>query len=164
MIGRSLVIQCRAARRGFASMTAASATGGEGRKPSSAGGSGSGSSSDGQGSSLEGGSAASPPSSASFPPRQQLMALLPPLPLYRRLLRAHRRHLPPDMRLLGDEYIRSEFRSHREVENPVHIVSSIEFGPSGQHHCLRIGQRPLTPTCADRFLDRVATLRTEDRR
>lgn len=26
------------------------------------------------------------------------------------------------MRLLGDEYIKSEFRSHREVENPVHIV------------------------------------------
>jgi hypothetical protein len=27
------------------------------------------------------------------------------------------------MRLLGDEYIKSEFRAHREVENPVHIVS-----------------------------------------
>ncbi len=51
------------------------------------------------------------------------MALLPPIPLYRRLLRAHRKFLPREMRLLGDEYIKSEFRAHREVENPVHIVS-----------------------------------------
>ena len=49
-------------------------------------------------------------------------ALLPPIPLYRRLLRAHRKHLPHDMRVLGDEYIKSEFRAHRYVENPVHIV------------------------------------------
>jgi hypothetical protein len=50
------------------------------------------------------------------------LALLPPIPLYRRLLRAHRKHLPREMRLLGDEYIKSEFRAHRNVENPVHIV------------------------------------------
>ena len=50
------------------------------------------------------------------------MALLPPIPLYRRLLRAHRKHLPAEMRLLGDEYVKSEFRAHREVENPMHIV------------------------------------------
>ncbi len=52
------------------------------------------------------------------------MALLPPIPLYRRLLRAHRKHLPREMRLLGDEYVKSEFRAHRDVENPVHIVSA----------------------------------------
>ncbi|KAI9745203.1 MAG: acetate non-utilizing protein 9 [Claussenomyces sp. TS43310] len=51
-----------------------------------------------------------------------LTALLPPIPLYRRLLRAHRKHLPTEMRLLGDEYIKSEFRAHRDVENPVHII------------------------------------------
>ncbi|TVY59177.1 Succinate dehydrogenase assembly factor 3, mitochondrial [Lachnellula cervina] len=50
------------------------------------------------------------------------MALLPPIPLYRRLLRSHRKHLPREMRLLGDEYIKSEFRAHRDVENPVHII------------------------------------------
>ncbi|KAM3157269.1 Succinate dehydrogenase assembly factor 3,<br_mitochondrial [Botrytis cinerea] len=50
------------------------------------------------------------------------MALLPPIPLYRRLFRAHRKHLTREMRLLGDEYIKSEFRQHREVENPVHII------------------------------------------
>jgi hypothetical protein len=50
------------------------------------------------------------------------MALLPPIPLYRRLLRAHRKHLPPEMRVLGDEYIKAEFRAHRNVENPAHLV------------------------------------------
>ncbi|KAL1953057.1 hypothetical protein VTO42DRAFT_3729 [Malbranchea cinnamomea] len=49
-------------------------------------------------------------------------ALLPPLHLYRRLLRLHRKKLPPDLRLLGDEYVKSEFRAHRNVENPIHIV------------------------------------------
>ncbi|KAF2169723.1 hypothetical protein M409DRAFT_52232 [Zasmidium cellare ATCC 36951] len=50
------------------------------------------------------------------------LALLPPIPLYRRLLRAHRKHLPKEMRLLGDEYVKSEFRAHRSTDNPVHIV------------------------------------------
>ncbi|XXG93858.1 hypothetical protein Hte_000107 [Hypoxylon texense] len=50
------------------------------------------------------------------------MALLPPIPLYRRLFRAHRKHLPQEMRLLGDEYIKAEFRAHRNVENPVHLI------------------------------------------
>ncbi|KAF4999527.1 hypothetical protein FGRMN_2396 [Fusarium graminum] len=49
-------------------------------------------------------------------------ALLPPIPLYRRLLRAHRRHLPAEMRLLGDEYIKAEFRAHRKVDNPAHLI------------------------------------------
>ncbi|RKF57060.1 Succinate dehydrogenase assembly factor 3, mitochondrial [Erysiphe neolycopersici] len=50
------------------------------------------------------------------------IALLPPIPLYRRILRTHRKHLPREMRLLGDEYVKSEFRSHKNVENPVHII------------------------------------------
>ena len=50
------------------------------------------------------------------------MALLPPLALYRRILRSHRKHLQPRMRLLGDEYVRAEFRAHRAVENPAHLV------------------------------------------
>ncbi|KAF8622853.1 hypothetical protein AX15_006697 [Amanita polypyramis BW_CC] len=47
--------------------------------------------------------------------------LYPPIPLYRRLLRAHR-FLPSDMRSLGDDYVKAEFRRHREVTNPVHIM------------------------------------------
>ncbi|KAF8470806.1 hypothetical protein BDZ91DRAFT_678107 [Kalaharituber pfeilii] len=50
------------------------------------------------------------------------VSLLPPLALYRRLLRAHRHKLPPDARLLGDEYVKREFRLHRDVDNPLHII------------------------------------------
>jgi hypothetical protein len=50
------------------------------------------------------------------------LALLPPIPLYRRILRSHRKHLPREMRVLGDEYVKAEFRAHRDTENPVHIV------------------------------------------
>ncbi|KAF7559592.1 hypothetical protein G7046_g4558 [Stylonectria norvegica] len=50
------------------------------------------------------------------------MALLPPIQLYRRLLRSHRKHLPGEMRLLGDEYIKAEFRAHRNVDNPAHLI------------------------------------------
>ncbi|KAG5987452.1 hypothetical protein E4U43_000171 [Claviceps pusilla] len=54
--------------------------------------------------------------------RHSSMALLPPLSLYRRLLRAHRKHLPAEMRLLGDEYVKAEFRLHRNVDNPAHLI------------------------------------------
>ncbi|CAG8566502.1 4090_t:CDS:1 [Cetraspora pellucida] len=47
--------------------------------------------------------------------------LLPPLALYRQLLRAHRK-LPPSLRLLGDDYVKSEFRRHQNITNPIHIV------------------------------------------
>ena len=55
------------------------------------------------------------------------MALLPPIPLYRRLLRAHRKFLPHEMRTLGDEYIKAEFRAHRKVDNPAHLVGYLLF-------------------------------------
>ncbi|KAF8181303.1 ACN9-domain-containing protein [Pholiota molesta] len=47
--------------------------------------------------------------------------LYPPLPLYRRILRGHR-NLPWAMRSLGDGYVKSEFRRHKEVTNPVYIM------------------------------------------
>ncbi|KAI1130684.1 hypothetical protein F5Y10DRAFT_234985 [Nemania abortiva] len=50
------------------------------------------------------------------------LAILPPIPLYRRLLRAHRKHLPPEMRVLGDAYVKTEFRLHRNVDNPAHLI------------------------------------------
>ncbi|KAL8984860.1 MAG: hypothetical protein Q9205_001273 [Flavoplaca limonia] len=59
-------------------------------------------------------------SSSGFNPAP--LTLLPPIPLYRRILRAHRKFLKPDERTIGDEYVKSEFRSHRNVENPIHIV------------------------------------------
>ncbi|EPQ53983.1 ACN9-domain-containing protein [Gloeophyllum trabeum ATCC 11539] len=53
--------------------------------------------------------------------REAGASLLPPIPLYRRLLRAHRA-LPLEMRSLGDDYVKAEFRRHRSVTNPVHII------------------------------------------
>ncbi|KAL3471892.1 hypothetical protein BJX99DRAFT_236547 [Aspergillus californicus] len=52
----------------------------------------------------------------------EALALLPPIPLYRRILRVHRRKLDPEMRILGDSYVKSEFRAHRSTENPLHII------------------------------------------
>ncbi|KAJ3967267.1 ACN9-domain-containing protein [Lentinula raphanica] len=48
-------------------------------------------------------------------------ALLPPKPLFRHILRSHR-NLPSEMRSLGDDYVKAEFRRHRAVTNPVHII------------------------------------------
>lgn len=56
------------------------------------------------------------------PLRTAPLAILPPIPLFRRILRSHRKHLDTRMRLLGDEYVKSEFRAHRNIDNPVHIV------------------------------------------
>lgn len=53
--------------------------------------------------------------------------LLLPIPLYRRLLRAHRLYLPAEMRLLGDEYVKAEFRAHRKLDNPAQVVSFFLF-------------------------------------
>ncbi|KAF3172005.1 acetate non-utilizing protein 9 [Orbilia oligospora] len=61
------------------------------------------------------------------------LALLPPIPLYRRILRAHR-HLPAEQRALGDHYVRDEWRKHKDVENPVHIIAFLtEWQLYAQH-------------------------------
>ncbi|KIK95269.1 hypothetical protein PAXRUDRAFT_396816 [Paxillus rubicundulus Ve08.2h10] len=53
--------------------------------------------------------------------RQASATIYPPIPLYRRLLRAHRR-LPIEMRSLGDGYVKAEYRRHQKVTNPVHVM------------------------------------------
>lgn len=67
---------------------------------------------------------ATPASIGSKSSLTEARALLPPLQLYRRILRVHRRKLQPEMRVLGDSYVKSEFRLHKNVENPLHIVCS----------------------------------------
>lgn len=44
------------------------------------------------------------------------MASTRALSLYRSLLRAHKTHLPSEMRGLGDAYVKSEFRLHKSAE------------------------------------------------
>jgi Complex1_LYR-like len=50
------------------------------------------------------------------------LAILPPIPLYRRLLRIHRKKLRPEERIFGDSYVKAEFRRHKDIENPLHII------------------------------------------
>ncbi|KAL1949692.1 hypothetical protein VTO73DRAFT_8573 [Trametes versicolor] len=83
--------------------------------------------------------------------REASGTLLPPLPLYRRILRSHR-NLPREMRSLGDDYVKAEFRRHREVTNKVHIIGflsqwkvyldELPAGPEGQS----FRGKPLDPT------------------
>ncbi|KAJ6160976.1 Succinate dehydrogenase assembly factor 3 [Penicillium chermesinum] len=47
-----------------------------------------------------------------------------PLQLYRRILRVHRK-LDPEMRVLGDSYVKKEFRAHKTAENPLHILMEL---------------------------------------
>ncbi|KAI8144761.1 hypothetical protein BJV82DRAFT_643967 [Fennellomyces sp. T-0311] len=52
---------------------------------------------------------------------RETKVLLGPLQLYRQILRVHR-YLPPAMRAMGDDYVKSEFRRHQNIDNPAHIV------------------------------------------
>ncbi|KAL2413159.1 Succinate dehydrogenase assembly factor 3, mitochondrial [Exophiala dermatitidis] len=75
------------------------------------------------------------PASQPFRPGQRApaLALLPPIPLYRRLLRIHRKKLDPEARVFGDTYLKAEFRRHRDIENPLHIVGFLtEWQQYGQ--------------------------------
>lgn len=49
------------------------------------------------------------------------LEILPPLVLLRRILRAHQL-LPYEQRMLGDLYVKSEFKQHKSVDNPAQII------------------------------------------
>ncbi|CAD6887962.1 unnamed protein product [Tilletia controversa] len=68
------------------------------------------------------GSSSNNPHSQHFNLTPTAQALLPPIPLYRRILRAHRYALSAEMRSLGDAYIKDEFRRHRKADNPLHLI------------------------------------------
>ena len=55
------------------------------------------------------------------------------------------------MRLLGDEYVKSEFRAHKAVENPMHIV-----GPTLSSREFERNLVSRANWVADRVLDGVA--------
>ncbi|KAI0636263.1 ACN9-domain-containing protein [Trametes polyzona] len=88
--------------------------------------------------------------------REASAALLPPLPLYRRILRAHR-HLPHEMRSLGDDYVKAEFRRHKDITNKVHIIGFLSQWkmyldqiPSGPEAKAFRG-KPLDPTTLEKM-------------
>jgi len=87
--------------------------------------------------------------------QQASASLLPPIPLYRSLLRAHR-SLPEDMRSLGDDYVKSEFRRHQKIDNPLHIMGFLSQWkmyldelPSGPHQEFK--GRKLDPTVLEKM-------------
>ncbi|KAI9282898.1 hypothetical protein BC943DRAFT_328525 [Umbelopsis sp. AD052] len=53
--------------------------------------------------------------------RATFKPLIPPLVLYRNILRAHRQ-MPPALRAVGDDYVKAEFKRHKDVDNPAYIV------------------------------------------
>lgn len=55
-------------------------------------------------------------------PERKMPPLLAPIPLYRKILRSHRKNLPQLQRELGDAYVKSEFHAHKDIDNPLHIV------------------------------------------
>lgn len=62
-----------------------------------------------------------PPGSEINAVKRTAATILPPIKLYRRLLRAHRK-LDADMRAVGDNYIKDEFRRHKGIDNPLQII------------------------------------------
>jgi hypothetical protein len=44
------------------------------------------------------------------------------LKLYRSILQAHKRHLPQEMRQLGDAYVKQEFKLHKDVTKPEQLT------------------------------------------
>ncbi|KAI0709933.1 ACN9-domain-containing protein [Earliella scabrosa] len=89
--------------------------------------------------------------------REASATLLPPLPLYRRILRAHR-NLPYDMRSLGDDYVKAEFRRHRETSNKVHIIGFLSQWkvyldqlPAGPDGGKAFRGKPLDPTTLEKM-------------
>ncbi|GAA6062264.1 hypothetical protein JCM10212_000924 [Sporobolomyces blumeae] len=81
----------------------------------------------------------------SIPPNataQIAAELLPPIALYRRLLRVHRKVLPHELRVMGDDYVKAEFRRTRSTDNPLHIVGFLsEWKKYLDFHEAQVGGR-----------------------
>ena len=97
------------------------------------------------------------PATAPFRPGQRApaLALLPPIPLYRRLLRIHRKRLGAEERVFGDTYLKAEFRRHRDIENPLHIVGFLtewqQYGQQLEGEDWK--ERKIDPALLDRLSD-----------
>lgn len=59
-----------------------------------------------------------------MPKVPQSQVLMAPLKLYKEILRVHR-NLPAAMRSMGDDYVKAEFKRHKDIDNPAHIVGFV---------------------------------------
>lgn len=85
--------------------------------------------------------------------RKASQPLLPPLQLYRRILREHR-NLPQVQRELGDQYVKNEFKLHKSTDNPLYIVG---FLASWQDYLHMITNgRWEEGTLSSEFLDKMS--------
>ncbi|KAI0787983.1 ACN9-domain-containing protein [Fomes fomentarius] len=89
--------------------------------------------------------------------REASATLLPPLPLYRRILRAHR-SLPYEMRSLGDNYVKDEFRRHHKITNKVYVIGFLSQWkmyldqlPAGPDGGKAFRGKPLDPTTLEKM-------------
>lgn len=64
-------------------------------------------------------------SKASIDLQEARKQLYPPISLFRQILRAHTK-LPKEMRLIGDNYVKDEFRRHKTTSNPLHIIGFLK--------------------------------------
>ena len=62
------------------------------------------------------------------------------LALYRGILRAHRK-MPMEMRMLGDKYVRSEFKLHKPVTNPAQLEPFFVAWEDYLDQMMRTGRR-----------------------
>ncbi|KAG2017545.1 acetate non-utilizing protein 9 [Coprinopsis cinerea AmutBmut pab1-1] len=92
-------------------------------------------------------------------PRDATATLLPPIPLYRRILRVHR-NLPPEMRSLGDVYVKSEFRRHQKVTNSGHLLGFLsqwkrylDEMPKGREEAAGYRGKRLDPTVFEKLTE-----------
>jgi hypothetical protein len=51
--------------------------------------------------------------------------------LYRSILKVHRQKLPVEMRQMGDEYVKSEFRLHKKATNQAQLT---DFFQAWEHY------------------------------
>mmetsp|Transcript_24988 Transcript_24988/g.32269 ORF Transcript_24988/g.32269 Transcript_24988/m.32269 type:complete len:106 (+) Transcript_24988:160-477(+) len=81
--------------------------------------------------------------------------------LYRSILKEHKRLLPQDLRKLGDTYLRSEFKAHKEVNEEQAKIFYASWSEYLQN--LQNGQhgRSLTETEVSQFSeDQIGKLRS----
>jgi hypothetical protein len=77
--------------------------------------------------------------------------------LYRRLLKAHKQCLPDEMRRLGDTYVKTEFRLHRNVTSPKIIATFISQWTEYLSHIeMQNGMQQISHLLNDDFIENTA--------
>ena len=71
------------------------------------------------------------------------------LNLYRSILKAHKKHLPTEMKQLGDAYVKSEFRLHKSVTETKILDQFYESWDEYLNHILKTSRTKETKISTD---------------